>query len=251
MALGGVLVALLLGAAASAAAADGEMIELSSADRQALEALLGNGVVGKAVAAAPLSSDLEPLREGTWTYRIVGGDAKGSEQRVVSQLKRDSSGKSWRYGVGSDYALFLTQTADGGVVVQSEQDTSQGVISRFSPPEPLLVPGLQPGATKDYTIAVKVYDLSHPDHETHSGSLKLTYSYLGAYEVTVPVGTMNAALIKSVYQGKVGPANVEDTQYRFVVDKTGMVAAIEKKKISALLLYHDDSKSGRVLEKQP
>lgn len=244
-------VALVIGGASGAAAADGPVIELSSADQQALEGLLGQGVVGKAVAAAPLSPDFEPLREGTRTYLIVGGDGKGSsEAHVVKQLKRDASGSSWRYGVGNR-ALFLHQTDDGGLAVQSEQDSDQGVISRFSPPEPLLVPGLQPGDSKDYTIDVKVYDLSDPNDVSHTGSLQVTYSYVGAYEVTVPAGTENAALIKWVYKGKVGPANVEDTQYRLIAEKTGMLAAIDKKKISALLIYHDDSNVGKVLEKQP
>lgn len=244
-------VALMVGGAAGAAAADGPVIELSSADQQTLDSLLGQGVVGKAVPAAPLSATFEALREGTWTYKIVGGDdEKGTEEHVVKQLTRDSSGRSWRYGVGKR-VLFLHQTDDGGLTVQSEQDTDQGVISHFSPAEPLLVPGLQPGDSKDYTIDVKVYDLSDPKDVTHSGSLQVTYSYLGAYQVTVPTGTYDAALIKWVYQGKVGPAKIEDTQYRFVVEKTGMVAAIDNKQISALLIYHDDSKVGKVLEKQP
>jgi hypothetical protein len=96
---------------------------------------------------------------------------------------------------------------------------------------------------------VKVYDLSDPKEVSHEGSLDLTYSYVGAFEVTVPAGTYEAALIKWDYKGKVGPASIEDTQYRFLANNVGVVAMIDKKDISAMLFYQDHSKYGKVLEK--
>jgi hypothetical protein len=69
--------------------------------------------------------------------------------------------------------------------------------------------------------------------------------------VTVPAGTYDAALLKWDYDGSVGPASVQDTQYRFLAKDVGIVASIEKKKISALLLYHDNSNTGRVLMQAP
>ncbi len=77
----------------------------------------------------------------------------------------------------------------------------------------------------------------------------MTYSYLGAHEVTVPAGTYNATLIKWVYKGKVGPARIEDTQDRFMAEDVGVVAMVDKKDISALLIYRDQSKYGKVLVK--
>ena len=133
----------------------------------------------------------------------------------------------------------------------SEQETDQGVITRFSPAEPILTNGMKPGDSQKVTIGVKVYDLSSPDEVSHSGSLQLEYSYVGAYKVTVPAGSYDAALLRWVYDGSVGPASVKDTQYRLVAKDVGIVASIEKKKISALLLYHDNSNTGRVLEKAP
>ena len=82
---------------------------------------------------------------------------------------------------------------------------------------------------------------------SHSGSLGLTYSYIGAYKVTVPAGTYDAALIKWTYNGSVGPANIEDTQYRFLAEDVGVVASVDKKDISAMLIYNDHSKYGKVL----
>ena len=248
--VGAVLAALLAAAIPPTAAADA--IPLPEADRTVLEQLLGSGVVGDPVAASPLAAADIPLRAGTWTYRIVAGKNKGGTQdNVLTQLERDQSGASWKLEVGEKDLAFIQLGDDQSIAILSEQDTDQGVNTRFSPAEPILTTGLNPGDSTKVTIGVKVYDLSSPDEVSHSGSLDLEYSYVGAYKVTVPAGNYDAALLRWDYEGSVGPASVSDTQYRFVAKDVGIVASIEKKKISALLLYHDNSNTGRVLEKAP
>jgi hypothetical protein len=245
----GVVLATLLVAGPAVAA---DAIPLPQADRSALEQLLGTGVIGDAVAGEPLGAGDIPLREGTWTYKVVGGNKKGqTETDTLSQLKRDQSGASWKIQTGAKDLAFVQHTADENIEITSEQDTDQGVITRFSPSEPILTNGMQPGDSKKITIAVKVYDLSSPDEVSHTGSLDLTYSYIGAYKVTVPAGSYDAALLRWDYDGSVGPASVKDTQYRFVAKDVGIVASIDKKKISAMLFYHDNSNTGKVLEKAP
>jgi hypothetical protein len=193
-----------------------------------------------------------PLQEGSWTYKVVGGDKKGETSTdALSQLKRDQTGASWKIATGAKDLAFIQRSDDHNVAILSEQDTDQGVITRFSPAEPILINGMQPGDSKKLTIGVKVYDLSSPKDVSHTGSLDLEYSYIGAYKVTVPAGSYDAALLKWVYDGSVGPASVKDTQYRFIAKDVGIVASVDKKKISALLLYHDNSNTGKVLEKGP
>ena len=60
-----------------------------SADEQAmLEDLLGSGALGEPVAGSPLTASYAPLRDGTWTYQIVGGEDQGqSEQHGVTRLR--------------------------------------------------------------------------------------------------------------------------------------------------------------------
>lgn len=247
---GGVLAALLSAAVPLAAAA--ETIALPDADRTALDQLLGSGVVGDPVAASPLAAADIPLRAGTWTYQIVAGKKKGqTESDVLTPLERDQSGAGWKLALGAKDVAFIQIGDDQSIAIVSEQETDQGVITRFAPAEPILTTGMSPGDSKKVTIGVKVYDLSSPDEVSHSGSLDLEYSYVGAYKVTVPAGSYDAALLRWVYDGSVGPASVDDTQYRFIAKDVGIVASVEKKKISALLLYHDNSNTGRVLEKAP
>jgi hypothetical protein len=246
----GAVLAGLFAAAPLPAAADG--IPLPQADRATLEQLLGSGVVGDPVAGSALGAADIPLREGTWVYQVVAGKKKGqTESDVLTQLQRDQSGASWKIATGSKDLAFIQLGDDGSIAIVNEQDTDQGVITRFSPAEPILVIGMKPGDSKQVTIGVKVYDLSSPDEVSHTGSLDLEYSYVGAYKVTVPAGTYDAALLRWVYDGSVGPASVSDTQYRLVAKDVGIVASIEKKKISAMLFYHDDSNTGRVLQQAP
>jgi hypothetical protein len=247
-----VLAGLLVAGAALAPTAAAETIPLPQDDRAALEQLLGTGVIGDPVDASPLSTAEIPLREGTWTYQIVAGNKQGqTENDVLTKLERDPSGASWQVETGSKDLAFVETGPDDNIAILSEQDTDQGVITRFSPAEPILINGMNPGDNQNVTLAVNVYDLSDPQEVSHSGSLQLAFSYVGAYRVTVPAGSYDAMLLKWVYDGSVGPASVKDTQYRFIAKDVGIVASIEKKRISALLLYHDNSNTGRVLTKAP
>jgi hypothetical protein len=231
----------------------GAEIQLPAEDRTFLEQILGKNVVGNPVVGTPISDPLKffPLEEGTWVYRVTSGKNKGkSVQHVLTRLKRDPSGGSWREAWDPNIVLFFLKTKDGGVEIVSSQDLHQGVISRYSPREPMLLSNMNPGDTKHMKTAVKVYDLSHPDHLTHEGFMNITYSYVGAYEVKVPAGTFEASLFKWHYKGKVGPAKVEDIQYRFFAENVGTVAMIEKTDVTALLVYQQHTKIGKVLIKK-
>jgi hypothetical protein len=240
-----VLWPLLLPPAAAAAA-------LTAAEQAMLTELLGEGVVGAPVAGKTLTAKFAPLKDGTSTYRIVGGDKAGqSEQHVVKRLANDPSGADWSYTVEGTGNVAIDQAADASLTFLSEEDLAQSVITRYRPAEPGLLVGLAPGDSRSSTIAVEVADLSSPDEVSHRGTLDVTYSYLGAYRVTTPAGTYDAALIKWTYQGKVGPADADDTQYRFFAEDAGMVASIDKLSVSALFVYHEHSKFGKVLAEVP
>ena len=243
----GPLLLTIVGAPSTAAAAT------LTADEQAmLEQLLGAGVLGAPVAGSTLTPSFAPLRAGTWTYQIVGGKERGRRQRhVVTQLERGASGASWRYAVGSTSVLYIKQTADGSLTFVSQEDTANGVIVRYAPAEPALLTGLEPGDSRESSIDVKVYDLSDPHDVSHEGMLDVTYSYVGAYQITTPAGSYHAALIRWIYNGKIGPAKVEDSQYRFFAENVGMVASVDKLDVSALFIYHSHKKFGKVLAQAP
>lgn len=243
------LVLLVAPGAAPAAGADAS---LTAAEQAMLVELLGEGVVGEPVAGSTLTPKFAPLRDGTWTYQIASGKDQGqTEQHVVKRLERDPSGASWRYAAGSKELLFIKQLDNGDLTFVTEEDSEEGVIARYAPAEPGLLNGLAPGDARSSSVAVEISDLSDPTVVSHKGTLEVTYSYLGAYRVTTPAGAYDAALIKWAYKGKVGPAKVDDTQYRFFAENVGMVASIDKLDVSAFLLYQHHSKFGKLLAQAP
>jgi hypothetical protein len=154
----------------------------------------------------------------------------------------------WRYVADPIGAIFLQPTADGGIVISGEQDLEEEVLSRFTPGQPLIIVGLKPGESRKVSVKVAVSDLDDPTDIDHTGSLDITYTYVGAYKVTVPAGSFDAALIRWVYKGSVGPADIEETLYRFIAPGAGMVAMIDNRHISAMLVYNDKTKLGKLLE---
>ena len=233
-----------------AQAQSGKVIPMPSDDAKMLNELLGRDVVGKAVPTESISdvSQYFPLNEGTRKYRFTNGKHKGkTELHEISRSKRSGANASWIYKVGTSGVHHLDQEKDGSIRTAAIVENAHAVITRFSPEEPGMLAGFKPGESTKTEISVKVYDLKDLKDVSHEGTMTVTYTYVGAYEVKVPAGTFNAALIKWHFKGKVGPANIEDLQYRFFAKGTGMIAAVDKKNISALLIYHDNSKFGKVL----
>jgi len=251
-----VLVVLVIATLAGAQTAppSGAVLPLPADDQREIEKYLGAGVVGAPVKAEPLGTIADYLGSSDkvqFTFQsLQGADAGTTGVGWFTWLQRQDDSRGWQYDAGGNTVLFGRATKSGNLEVLSSQDRQQGVISRYSPPEPMLVPGLKPGETRRAKIAVAVFDLAKPDRQTHSGSLDLAHTYVGAYVVTVPAGKFEAALLKWIYKGKVGPADVSDVQYRFLAKGGGVVAMIEKIDISAFLLYQDKSRIARVLVKR-
>ena len=209
------------------------------------------GVVGDPVPAFTIDPSLATLSAGTRTYQVVSGPNAGqTEQHVIAKLPGDASGNRWRYTVG-DRTVYLQVVPGQSLNITAEDDRDQGVTTRYSPVEPLLIAGMNAGDSKSVTLKVSVYDLGDPSDLEHQGSLDVTLTYVGAYQVTVPAGTYDAALLVWKFDGKVGPASVEDTQARFVAPEVGMIASAEKRDVAAFLIYNDNTKIGRVLAQKP
>jgi hypothetical protein len=242
----GLLLALPIDAGAQGA---GPVVPLPAQMRNAAERYLP-GVVGEAVPAFPIDPGLAQLAAGTRRYEIVGGGQGTTEEHVIAPVSGDKTGGQWRYQVGAR-TVFLQQVPGQSLSVVSEEDSDQGVLTRYNPPEPLLIAGMNAGDSKSLTMKVNVYDLSDPKDVEHKGSLDVTLTYVGAYRVTVPAGTFDAALLKWDFKGKIGPASVEDIQARFVAPDVGMAAAAEKRDVAAFLIYNDNTKVGKVLAQKP
>ncbi len=251
---GMVLTTLVLAAAgrqAGAADTAGSVVPLPSADRAQLDKYLGAGVVGEPIASPPLmaAEAYLPPKGATLTYRVLEKDEPArSETHEVEDTVDPQFAPGWRYARDPVGALYFQKSSDGGAVIAGEEDRDNEVLSRFTPGEPLIIVGLKPGESRKVAVKVRVSDLSNPRKVTHEGALDITYTYIGAYRATVPAGSFDAVLIKWDYRGSVGPADVEQTDYRLIAPRAGMVAMIENRHISAMLIYNDKTKLGKLLQ---
>ena len=247
-------ISLLLLTSSGAAAQDaGPTIPLSDADRTQLDALLGKNVVGEALPSAPLKNTefYLPRAGRTQTYQVVTpGKQPTIEIHEIAETTDAAFKPGWHYSVGDAGEMYIQKDPAGMAVTSAEKDLDKKVLSRFIPGDPLVLTGLQPGQSVTSSHKVEVYDLSNLTQVSHSGSLDVTYSHLGTFRVTVPAGTYDAALVKWSYSGKIGPANIKDSQYRLFAPNVGMVAMIQIRSISALLIYNDHSKRGKLLARQ-
>lgn len=224
----------------------GAVVPLPAQMQAAAEKFLP-GVVGEAVPAFTIDPVMASLAPGTRTYAVVSGTTKTKTEQ--HQIVASEKPGQWRYTVG-DRTVFLRETKGESLSIVSEQDNDKGILTRYSPAQPLLIAGMNAGDEKTMTLNVNVYDLDDPDDLEYKGTLDLTLTYVGAYKVTVPAGTFDAALLRWHYKGKIGPATIDDIQARFVAKDAGMVAAAEKLDVAAMLIYNDNTKVGKVLQQK-
>ena len=227
----------------------GVVMELTESDREAL-ALLGEGVVGKALPAVPLqdTAKMMPLREGEWIYRITAGAHEGARQQAAISKTKGTQGRNlWQRTIKGDTTEFFSVDGKGAINLLSETDLKQNVVTRYTPAFPLMFDGMKPGESSRVETEIKVYDLHDPTHLKYQGRLKVTHTFLGAYELKVPAGRYETVLIKSSYVGKVGPAHVVDGGYVFYAKGVGIVASVERMHVTAFLFYDKRTKTPKVL----
>jgi hypothetical protein len=243
---------LLIATGPTVRAAD-PVIPLPAAAKDELDKRLGAGVVGAPVPAPPLQAPMTyaPKEDSVLTYQVVDSDGnKWSEDHHFVKSTEPQFAPGMSYAIEKVSTEYM-QEIGGNLIVVGEKDLKQSVITTFSPGEPLVLAGLQAGQSRQVTVAVKVADISDPTDITHTGSLTITYTYVGAYKVTVPAGTYDAALIRWDYNGEVGPASITDTYYRLIAPGAGLIAMVEKVSISAMLFYNDNTRLGKQLAKAP
>jgi hypothetical protein len=230
--------------------AEGPVLPLPAADEKELTALLGPGVVGKALPSEPIDDVTRyfPLQERAPSYRVTAGKTAGETHTLnVAKGKRPNGRPAWRLELAQSLAAFIRQTDEGDLIMPAVADSGEGVLIVTTPPNPFLLKGLQPGETRTFSQSVAVNYLDNPTERDYSGTLTATYTYVGTYQVTVPAGTYEAVLMRLNCEGKIGPAHTEDTAYYLFAPGVGLVAMVSQEDVEAFWVVHIDTTNGKVL----
>ena len=233
---------------------DSDSMTLSDREQELLQ-LLGEGVIGERSTLSPIHDVTHwfPLVDQSGEYIYGSGKRKGSMRTdTLNWVQRNphappgSQEGGWSLSTGKMKVEYLVQK-DGNLLLPTELDLSEGVVSVFDPPEPVLLESVKPGEPQLSETTVSVYDLHAPSDLKYTGTLQITYIDKGAYEVTVPSGTFEARLITITYVGKVGPAHVSATSIAFYAKGVGRVAYIRRNHVSAFLVYNKTTQWGFLL----
>jgi hypothetical protein len=246
--MGTVLSVLVLGS--GLARADGVVLPLPPDDQKAIITKLGQGVVGKALPSKPIDdvSVYFPLQGRALIYQVTAGPNSGKSQTLgLARVKRGNGKMAWRFILSPSLAGFIRQTPGGDLLMPAVTDTGEGVVVTTTPANPFVLKGMKPGETRSYSQQVSVIELDDPTDQEYSGSLNGTYTYVGTYQVKVPIGTYEAVLLRLKCEGKVGPAHTQDSAYYFFAPGIGVVAMISQEDATAFWIIHIDTSSGKVL----
>jgi hypothetical protein len=228
-----------------------------SPEEQALVALLGDSIK---VVPSDAVLDREAIRRRTLApeeaeFQVVHGPSVGTTiRRSVGPVARTpdhwpvADGKPIVVTLPGRSAVYIFLDDEGKVLAEAQLDLEHGVLVSFSPGEMRLPDRVDP---TPYQMKVKVWDLHDPGELEHEGSMTVTGRDRGTWSVTTPAGTFDCVLYRLDYDGNVGPASVRDTTLRFISPKYGLVAAIDGKRVSAMLFYNTDERFAFVLEDHP
>ena len=244
------LVILTLGAMPAVAIAADPVLTLSAEDAREIATNLGPDVVGKALPAPAITDagTYFPLVERGLTYKVTVGTNVGQTQTLqLAKGQRPGGTPAWRFQMSPTLSAFLSQNEAGDLLMPAISDFHEGVIVLTTPPNAFVLKGMRPGESREFEQKVSVDYLDTPDRVDYSGSLTGTFAYVGAFEVTVPAGTFQTVLLRTKCQGKIGPAQTEDTAYYFLAPEVGVVAMITQEDAEAFWVVHIDTTLGKIL----
>ena len=189
------------------------------------------------------------LKSSTARYHRFGGNGDGTLEITVGPARRSPPG--WPTGdskptmtqVPNASISWLVRVQDA-VVMPVQIDLSHSVSVRYDPPEPRIFAGSGP---KPFKMGVEVYDIQGSGSPEHTGNLQVDLVDRGVRRLKTPAGEFDVVMFRSSYQGKIGPANIDDHALLFVSVEHGVVASVEHKDVSAMIFYNKDTRTAYAL----
>ena len=224
-------------------------------DAQHIQNRLPGIVIGPA-KNVPLLDDAKdwwPLKEATLTYGH-GNDHAKSETVVVKKITRAPGSTlkdpidGWALELPGGTTRYLTTNDPYGIVSPSALNKSYSVIIELDPAEPIVHSGSKPGTPARRKTKVDVYNVGDMKSTAYSGTVDCTWTDLGGWRVKVPMGEYDTRLVKVEYNGSVGPASVNGSNYVFLAKGEGVIAYSDGRDISAFIIFNLDDDTGGVLK---
>jgi DUF3108-like len=216
-------------------------------------ALLGEDVVGEPLPDSPTpdARTLLPNKLGTWTYKVVSGKDAGSTRTNVLKAVTDPDHPAlWqRHDAGN--RVFSIAASEQALTVESLGVFAHNLLIEYLSGELLIRKGMKPGDRINHKTDVRAVKLNRPSHVRSTGYLDITVTYMGRRKVTTPAGQFDTYLIRRDITSDVSPVKQTDTIYAFYADNVGIVAQMSHLDVHAAFIYHQDTRTGLVLQSLP
>ena len=253
--------ALAAAAACSLAAASGAAAEpqdfLGASDRK-LVAHLGKDVVGAPVAPIDPAKLIAAItRPQTAEFIVIAGPKKG--QNVPVSIRREKSlpkglkpapGPIWALKVPDVIVEYMIEEKDGLSAPHLAIGTGT-LATSYLPPEPVLLRDVGPGDSSSYEMEVRVHPADDPEKTKYKGLIRTTYSNKGSYRIKTPAGSFDGVLVRIDFQGKLGPATMNDSDLRIYSPEFGLLGIVTHDRLHALLLVNRDEHVTLLVTKLP
>ena len=223
---------------------------LDKVEQRLLKTFAGDVEVGASGAKIDRKALLDRMRQaGSAQYTQYQDDQRRGLRITTHPTKRTLP--VWPKGDGNPMTINIPGEttswiikSGSSIVMPAQLDLTQSVSVTYDPPEVRLFAGTDP---MPLNMGVKVYDIQGTGSPEHTGSLRVTTIDRGVRRIKTPAGTFDVVMYRSDYKGEIGPASVDDTSLIFVSPTHGMVASIERKKVSAMIFYNKDTRLGYTL----
>jgi hypothetical protein len=216
---------------------------------------LGEGVVGKAILAPVIHDPGKTfgMREGTFEFQFTKGSKDAGKNHNEVYSKRPSKGGNplWSRNIGGELIEEIEIKPDGSMHINDEIAVKYSYRAHFDPGLSV-AQKVAPGASWNLESKVSIYHVKKdPNKMAYHGTMSVTRTYVGAYEVTTPAGKFDAYLLAEDYKIKVSPVTVTDKRYTFFAPSVGKVAEVEGLRVSAILVINIHQANAKVLAKYP
>ena len=231
---------LALASVLSCAADDGE-------DLAAVLKTFGPGVITQTSDTAKPENVSEFIASdfGKRTFKIVSGDESGGT--LVFEVEEKAGDQDTRFVHMGEGDVATIQFVKSNVFRSRQVDADSNSVASFDPSEPVFLGSDASGSVVESTISVKVAPVSDPNQVSHRGDLKCSYEVLGAFRVNSPAGEFDTICVRTRYEGKIGPAEVDDSRYIFYAKKYGPVAIRTFSHVEAMIFYNKTKQKSLLL----
>jgi hypothetical protein len=197
----------------------------------------GFDVLSTRTPTGPLAAaDLDPTREGDWTYLVTAGEGSG-EPTLYRRRATEQYGAAWVEDQADRRSEYRRMDDEGNEVMLVVVDHAHNAITWFRPPLIAAYREMEPGRTYEQQVRMRVMDARRPDRERYRGTATQTIVYGDDEILHTPLGELNTKRLSIHFTADLGSVGAETATTLWIVPGVGP-AVIQRTQSERVLGIH-------------